>query len=65
LEDTSTDGRVLKWIIKKYNWRTRTGFIRLRIETNGGAVLTMVIHLCVLQKRGIFSLAEDLLASKE
>jgi len=27
LEDTGTDGRVIKWLIKKHNWRTRIGFI--------------------------------------
>jgi len=42
------NGGVLKWIIKKYNWKIQTGFIWFRIKTSGGAVLTMVIHPCVL-----------------
>jgi hypothetical protein len=44
LEDTGIGGRVLKWIIKKYNWRTDW----IHLIQDRRAVLTMVIHLCVL-----------------
>jgi hypothetical protein len=47
LEDTGTDVQVLKWIIKKYNWRIEIGFIWSRIYISGRAVLIVVIHLYV------------------
>jgi hypothetical protein len=37
LEDPGIGERILlKWIIKKYDWRAWSEFIRLRVETSGG-----------------------------
>jgi len=37
LEDPGIDGRIiLRWIVRKWDWKVRTGSIWLRIGTGGG-----------------------------
>jgi len=36
MEDLGVDGRILKWIFKKWDGRARTGLVWLRIRTGGG-----------------------------
>ena len=38
LEDQGTDGRVLKWIFKKWDVYSWTGLLCLRIGTGGGCL---------------------------
>jgi len=35
LEDPGVDGRILRWIFRKWDWGTWTGLIWLRIGTGG------------------------------
>jgi hypothetical protein len=47
LEDLDVDGRILKYISKRYDGRAWTGLIWLRIKTNGRPVLNKVMNIGV------------------